>query len=136
MLHIEVVTPHGQLLSEDVNEVVIPAREGEIGVLPGHVPLLTLLDIGKLTLIKNGQATDVFLNSGYAEVARDKVTILAEAAEIAENIDVARAEKAQKRAEQRLKEEKEQTDFKRAEIALKRALVRIQIAHHRHPVKD
>lgn len=129
MLHIEVVTPHGQLLSEDVSEIVMPATEGEIGVLPGHVPLLTLLDIGKLTFQKDGKATDVFLNSGYAEVARDKVTILAESAEIAKDIDMARAEASQKRAEKRLKEEKEQIDFKRTEAALKRALIRIQIAH-------
>ena len=129
MLQLEIVTPYGQLLSDDVNEVVLPAREGEIGVLPGHVPLLTLLDVGKLSYEKGGKVTEIFLNSGYAEVARDKVTVLAESAEIAKQIDVARAESAQKRAEKRLKEEKEQINFNRAEAALKRALIRIQIAH-------
>jgi F-type H+-transporting ATPase subunit epsilon len=129
MLQLEIVTPYGQLLSENVTEVVIPAREGEIGVLPGHVPLLTLLDIGKLTFEKQGRTHDVFLNSGYAEIARDKVTILAESAEMAKDIDLARAESAKKRAEKRLKEEKEKIDFVRVEASLRRALIRIQIAH-------
>jgi F-type H+-transporting ATPase subunit epsilon len=128
MLHLEIVTPTGQLLSEDVDEVVAPGTEGEFGVLPGHVPFMTLLDVGECVYKKGGKSYPIFINSGYAEISHDRVTILAESAEKAEQIDAQRAEAALKRAEERLRVKKEGIDFSRAEAALNRSLIRLQMA--------
>jgi F-type H+-transporting ATPase subunit epsilon len=126
-LTLEVVTPYGSVLSEEVNEVVAPGSEGEFGVLPGHVPFVTTLKIGILTYKQNGSVRYVFVNSGYAEVYEDRVLILADSAERAEDIDVERAKAAMKRAEERLKKQ-ENIDFARAQASLQRALTRLQAA--------
>lgn len=129
MLHLDIVTPTGHLLSEEVDEVVATGIDGEFGILPGHVPFMTLLDVGECVYKKEGKSYQIFINSGYAEVSRDKVTILAESSEKTEEIDIQRAEAALKRAEKRLKaKQKEGIDFTRAEAALKRSLIRLQMA--------
>jgi len=128
MLHLEIVTPTGQLLSEDVDEVVAPGTEGEFGVLPGHIPFITLLDVGECVYKKDGKPHSIFINSGYAEISNDRVTILAESAERADQIDIQRAEAALKRAEERLRAKKEGIDFTRAEASLKRSLIRLQMS--------
>lgn len=131
-LRLDIVTPHGLVLSEDVDEVTATGTEGEFGVLPGHVPFVTTLKIGMLILKKDNKTEYVFVNSGYAEVSPDKVIILADSAERAEDIDIERALAAKKRAEERLAQA-EKYDFARAMAALERASIRIQIAEKKLP---
>ncbi|MDI6801061.1 MAG: F0F1 ATP synthase subunit epsilon [Thermodesulfovibrionales bacterium] len=129
-LRLEIVTPYGQILSEDVDEVTSAGTDGEFGVLPGHVPFITTLKTGVLIYKKGSEMGYVFISSGYAEVSSDRVIILADSAEKAEDIDVERALAARRRAEERLKEV-EKIDFARATAAIERATIRIQLAGKR-----
>lgn len=129
-LKLEIVTPNGLILSEDVDEVVCTGSEGEFGVLPGHVPFFTTLKIGMLTYKKGNETRFVFVNWGYVEVGPDRVMVLADSAEKSEDIDVERAKAAMKRAEERLKQAAE-IDSARAASALERAISRISIAERR-----
>jgi F-type H+-transporting ATPase subunit epsilon len=126
-IKLEIVTPYGLVFSDDVDEVVASGSEGEFGVLPNHTPFITTLKIGMLTYKKDNVAGYCFVNNGFAEVGPDKVLILADSAEKAEDIDVERALAAKKRAEERLKQA-EKIDQARATAALERAVTRIQIA--------
>lgn len=129
-LTLEIVTPYGQVLSEEVDEVSAAGTEGDFGVLTGHVPFITTLKIGILSYKKGNETVYVFVNSGYAEVTGEKVIILADSAEKAEDIDVERAKASMKRAEERLKKA-EEIDFARATASLERATIRIQLATRR-----
>jgi F-type H+-transporting ATPase subunit epsilon len=129
-LLLEIVTPQGLVFSEEIDEVTATGSEGEFGVLPGHVPFVTVLRIGMLTCKKGNETKIFFVNWGYAEVGPDKVLILADSAERSDEIDVERAKAAMKRAEERLKKA-EEVDFRRAETALERAATRMQIAEVR-----
>ncbi len=126
-LKLDIVTPYGLVLSEDIDEVSLTGSEGEFGVLPGHVPFITTLNIGMLIYKKGSESGIIFVNSGYAEVLPDKVTILAESAERSEDINIERALSAKNRAEERLKQA-EKIDYIRAMSALSRATIRIQVA--------
>jgi F-type H+-transporting ATPase subunit epsilon len=125
-----VVTPERQLLRQTVVEVVMPGLDGELGILPGHAPLITELGIGELRYRAATSAQPALLAvlGGFAEVLPDRVTLLAETAERAEEIDVARAEAAKARAEKRLASNGTNIDWDRATIALQRAVIRIQVA--------
>jgi len=125
-----VVTPERQLLHETVVEVIVPGLDGELGILPGHAPLITELGIGELRYRTATSSQPVLLAilRGFAEVLPDRVTLLAETAERAGEIDLARAEAAKARAEQRLASNDTNIDWDRATIALQRAVIRIQIA--------
>lgn len=128
-LNLEMVTPYKRVLSEEVDEITAPGSVGELGVLPGHTPLLTTLNIGELTYRKGGEAFHVAVNWGYLEVEEDKVTVLVETAEPADEIDLARAQAALGRAEEALKSlSPEDKEFKVMEAALERALIRVQVA--------
>jgi F-type H+-transporting ATPase subunit epsilon len=129
-LKLEIVTPNGLILSEEVDEVVCSGSEGEFGVLPGHVPFFTTLKIGMLTYKKGNEARYVFVNWGYAEVGPDRVMVLADSAEKSDDIDVERAKAAMKRAEERLKQAAE-VDHVRATSALDRSFARISVAERR-----
>jgi len=129
-LILEIVTPHGLVLSEEVDEVVCTGSEGEFGVLPGHVPFFTTLKIGMLAYKKGTATKYVFVNWGYAEVGPDKVLVLADSAEKSDVIDVERAKTAMKRAEERLKKA-EEIDFARATSSLERSVSRVQVAEKR-----
>jgi len=129
-LKLEIVTPNGLILSEEVDEVVCSGSEGEFGVLPGHVPFFTTLKIGMLTYKKGNEARYVFVNWGYAEVGPDRVMVLADSAEKSDDIDVERAKAAMKRAEERLKQMAE-IDHVRATSALDRAFARVSVAEKR-----
>ena len=127
-LFLEVVTPQKSIVSEEAEIVVAPGSEGEFGVLKGHTTFLTSLKTGTLRYKDaNGKERVVFISGGFAEVLPTKVTILAESAERRQSIDVARAQKAKERAEQRLAK-KEGIDVARAEAALRRAIHRLGIA--------
>ena len=125
---LDVVTPDKRLCSLQVDEVVLPGSEGSLGVLPGHAPLLTALDVGPLMYRRGAEKTYMALAEGFAEVLPDRVTVLAHVGERAEEIDAARAEKARERALGRLKSPDPETDFKRAQLALQKAVIRIQVA--------
>jgi F-type H+-transporting ATPase subunit epsilon len=125
-----VVTPERQLLRESVVEVTAPGLEGQLGILPGHAPLMTELGIGELAYRTSTSSQPIVLAviNGFAEVLPDRVTVLAETAERAEEIDLARAEEAKARAEKRLAAGDTNLDWDRANIALQRSIIRIQIA--------
>ena len=125
-----VVTPERQLLRETVVEVTIPGLDGQLGILPGHAPLMTELGIGELSYrtSTSSQSVAMAVISGFAEVLADRVTVLAETAERAEEIDLARAEAAKARAEKRLAAGDTNIDWDRLNISLQRSIIRIQIA--------
>ena len=129
-LRLEIVTPDQVVLSTDVDYVGAPGVDGEFGVLAGHIPLLTALSIGTLVYRIGNKDYMAFIAGGFAEVADNKISILAQAAELADNIDVERAEKAKARAEERLQNARQQDgiDIARAENAMKRAIMRLKIA--------
>ncbi|MDP3427900.1 MAG: F0F1 ATP synthase subunit epsilon [Humidesulfovibrio sp.] len=124
-LLLEIVTPDRKVLSQDVDYVGAPGALGEFGVLPNHIPFLSALGIGNLYYKDAGKTHYVFVSGGFAEVSPDKVTILAEAAEMATDIDLERARKAQERAQQRLARAQDKIDYARAQAALRRSLVRL-----------
>ncbi|MGO9622635.1 MAG: F0F1 ATP synthase subunit epsilon [Desulfobaccales bacterium] len=128
-LHLEVVTPHRLVLSTDADVVVCPGVEGQFGVLVGHIPFLSALDIGEMYYRLGGKTEYLALGGGFAEVTGSKVTIVAEAAELGHDIDLERARRAKERAERRLAAAKsEEIDYIRAEVALRRAVVRVKAA--------
>ncbi len=129
-IELTVVTPERQLLRETVVEVAIPGLDGQLGILPGHAPLITELGIGELSYRTATSSVPITLAiiRGFAEVLPDRVTVLAETAERAEEIDLARAEAALARAEKRIGSHDPNIDWDRASIALQRAVIRIQVA--------
>jgi F-type H+-transporting ATPase subunit epsilon len=128
-LHLELVTPYKKILSEEVDMVTASGSLGEFGVLPGHASFLTSLKIGELSYLQGGVLFHLALNWGYFEVANDKITILVETAEKADEIDLERARTALGRAEEALKKiTREDKEFIAQEAALQRALIRMQVA--------
>ncbi|MDX9708097.1 MAG: F0F1 ATP synthase subunit epsilon [Trichloromonas sp.] len=128
-LRLELVTPYKKALSEEVDEVTAPGTLGEFGILPGHTPLLTTLKIGELSYRRGSEVFHLAVNWGYVEVEDDKVTVLVETAEPADEIDLERARAALGRAEEALRKlSSEDKDFLVMQAALERALTRIQVA--------
>jgi F-type H+-transporting ATPase subunit epsilon len=125
---LEIVTPTRLLVKDAAEEAQIPGLSGYLGILPGHAPLLTELAVGVITYKASGSTQTLSVAWGFAEVLPDKVTILAEAAERPQEINVARAQQAKDRAEQRLKSNDPQMDYSRAEDALQRAENRLNVA--------
>lgn len=126
---LEIVAPSKQVVrSERVDEVIAPGSEGEFGVLPGHTPFLTTLNVGVLSYREGEEWHHLAVDWGYAEVESDKVTILAEGADRAAEIDIAEARLAKERAEKALMEKLDKTDYEKARVELMRALIRIQVA--------
>ena len=125
---LEIVTPSKLLVKDAAEEAQIPGVSGYLGILPGHAPLITELAVGVLTYKASGATHTLSVAWGFMEVLPDKVTILAEAAERPQEIDVERAQKAKDRAEQRLKSNDLQVDYTRAEDALQRADTRLNVA--------
>jgi F-type H+-transporting ATPase subunit epsilon len=127
-LMLEIVTPEKLAFSGKVEDVTIPGTEGEFGVLRGHAALLSSVDIGELNFTKDNKKTFYALNTGYAEVTTDKVTILVETAERSDLIDKERAKRAKENAEGKLsKLSKDDVEFETARIALARAITRISV---------
>jgi F-type H+-transporting ATPase subunit epsilon len=124
----EIVTPEKLVVRDVAEEMQIPGKNGYLGILPGHAPLITELAVGQISYRNEGYTRYLAVAWGFAEVLPDKVTILAETAERGEEIDVKRAEEAKNRAEQRLKGADVNTDFARAQVALDRAESRLQVA--------
>ena len=127
-LKFEIVTPDRAVVREAVDEVEIPGAEGYFGVLPGHTPLLASLDVGELWFRQGSERYYISVAFGFAEVLPDRVTVLAQIAERAEEIDVKRAEAARDRARDRVERRVPDIDFERARIALLKSLMRLQVA--------
>jgi F-type H+-transporting ATPase subunit epsilon len=125
---LEIVTPEKMVVNEQAEEAQIPGKQGFLGILPGHAPLITELAVGEITYRSAGQTHHLALAWGFAEVLPDKVTILAETAERPQEIDVKRAQESKQRAEERLNSGKTEVDYTRAEDALQRAETRLQVA--------
>ncbi|MDT8068937.1 MAG: F0F1 ATP synthase subunit epsilon [Terriglobia bacterium] len=125
---LEIVTPEKLVVRDVAEEVQIPARNGYIGILPGHAPLITELAVGEITYRNAGTTAILSVAWGFAEVLPNKVTILAESAEKPEEIDVNRAQEAKKRAEERLQGGQGEIDYQRALTALQRAETRLDVA--------
>ena len=127
-LTLEIVTPERGLISERVDEVQVPGAEGAFGILPGHTPLLATLQVGELWYRRGEETSYVAVSFGFAEVQPDRVSILAQMAEEAEDIDVTRAEAAELRARGRLDAPVVDMDVERARLALLKSLTRIRVA--------
>jgi F-type H+-transporting ATPase subunit epsilon len=124
----EIVTPEKMVVKDVAEEMQIPGKNGYLGILPGHAPLITELAVGEISYRKSGQTYYLAVAWGFAEVLPDKVTILAETAERPQEIDVKRAEESMRRAEEALKNGKTEADFTHAEDSLKRAETRLEVA--------
>jgi F-type H+-transporting ATPase subunit epsilon len=130
-IHLEIVTPEKQLFSGAVDSVTVPSNVGYLGILPGHAPLLAELGIGEVSY-KIGDRTDyLFCSWGFVEVLPDRVVLLAQTAELASDIDIKRAGEAKMRAEKLLASKDSNIDFRRAELALLRAISRLDAVKHR-----
>jgi F-type H+-transporting ATPase subunit epsilon len=133
-LRLEFVTPARSLVHEEVDEVQLPGEEGSFGVLPGHAPMLAALSTGAMWYRKGSETRYAFLAGGFAEVVPDRVSILAQVAERAEDIDLERADAAKRRAEELLaKPSAVDFDTERARIAMLRAIARIQVSRQTRP---
>jgi F-type H+-transporting ATPase subunit epsilon len=127
-IRLDVVTAERLVYSDEVDLVVVPGIEGEMAILPHHAPLMSMIQPGELRARKGTQEFSLAVTGGFVEVRPTRVTILADAAEHAEEIDIARAEAAKKRAEERLAKHAPEVDAVRAEAALHRSLVRLKVA--------
>ncbi|RSK54241.1 F0F1 ATP synthase subunit epsilon [Bacillus canaveralius] len=131
-IKVSVVTPDGPVYESDVEMVSTKAQSGELGILPGHIPMVAPLQIGAVRLKNSGKMDFVAVSGGFLEVRPDQVTILAQSAESSSEIDIDRAVRAKQRAEERLHSQKrEDVDFRRAELALQRAINRISVAERK-----
>jgi F-type H+-transporting ATPase subunit epsilon len=132
-LRLEIVTPERQAYEDDVDAVVCPGTEGEIGVLPHHAPLLSTLGVGELRIRKGGQEEFFAIAGGFLQVRPDKVVVMAELADLASEIDLEAAEAARREAERAIEQGfEEPADLARARAAMERALLRIRVAERRH----
>jgi F-type H+-transporting ATPase subunit epsilon len=125
---LEIVTPERVVISEEVDEVVLPGIEGEFGVLEGHIPFLTALKVGELLYRKEGKEEHLAVSWGYVEVTGDSVKVLAETAERATEIDMDRARMAMEEAEKMLTVGKDDPEYEKAKVRLEKALIRVQVA--------
>ena len=130
-IKLEIVTAERQIFSDDVNVLVADGVEGQLGILPHHAPLMTMLKPGELLIRKDSEETYMAVTGGFLEVRPDKVIVLADACERAEEIDIARAEAAKQRAEEILKAHRPEIDTARAEAALRRSLIRLKVAERK-----
>lgn len=125
---LQIVSPEGNVLKEEVEFIVLPGGAGELGILPNHSPLIAGLDIGVIRYTQNSTVKRVAITGGFVEVTDNSATVLAETAELSEIIDIARAVSAKERALQRLAARSNEIDVRRAEYALRRAAARISAA--------
>jgi F-type H+-transporting ATPase subunit epsilon len=127
-IKLEIVTAERAVFSDDVDIIIVPGKEGQLGILPHHAPLMTTLSPGELVARKSGNEYRLAISGGYLEVRPDRVIVLADTAERAEEIDIARAEEAKRRAQERLTHPTSAEEAAAAEAALHRALARLEVA--------
>jgi F-type H+-transporting ATPase subunit epsilon len=124
---VEIVTPERKVYAETANMVSVTGIDGELGILPNHIPLVTPLRIAPVTIKRDGKVDVLAVSGGFIEVRKDKIVILAESAELATDINEERAEAAKQRAEQRLAAKRDEVDYRRAEMSLQRAMNRLNV---------
>jgi F-type H+-transporting ATPase subunit epsilon len=127
-IRLEIITAERVVYSEDVDIVVAPGIQGQLGILPHHAPLMTMLQPGELMVRKDNQEESMFVSGGFLEVRGDRVVVLADVAERADEIDIARAEAAKRRAEEGIAQYPAHVDHARAEAALRRSMIRLKVA--------
>jgi len=130
-LKLDIVTAERVVYSDEADVVVAPGIDGQLGILPHHAPLMTTLQPGELRVRKGGEEFSLAISGGFLEVRPDRVIILADTAERAEEIDVSRAEEAKRRAEERLRHPTPEVDVAQADAAMRRALARLQVVEQR-----
>jgi F-type H+-transporting ATPase subunit epsilon len=130
-IRLDIVTAERAVYSEEVDAVIAPGIEGQLGILPHHAPLMTTLEPGELLVRRGGEEISLVISGGFLEVRPDRVIILADAAERSDEIDLSRAEEAKRRAEERLALPPVEVDAARAQAALQRALARIKVGERR-----
>ncbi len=128
--HLRIVTPTQQIVREETEEMQVPGKEGYLGILAGHAPLLSELKIGEITYRQGRELRHLAVSWGFVEVLPEQVTVLAETAEKSSDIDVSRAQASKERAERRLNNPDPDTDIDRATVALQKSLSRLQVASH------
>ena len=126
--HLRIVTPARQIVREETEELQVPGKEGFLGILAGHAPLLSELKVGELTYRQGRELRHLAVSWGFVEVLPEQVTVLAETAEKSTDIDVSRAQASKERAERRLSNPDPDTDIERATVALHKSLSRLQVA--------
>jgi F-type H+-transporting ATPase subunit epsilon len=131
-LKLEIVTPEAKIYSEDVDMVTLPGSEGELGIYPKHVPLLTALKPGELRIVKDGRETALAVGEGFVEIKTDAVSILTDMALEAEKIDVEAAEKAVARAQAAMKEDLGAEEVAAIQASLQKALAQLRVKRRRH----
>lgn len=128
-ISLEVLTPERLVVRDSVDEVIIPGLDGELGVLPNHTPLISQLKTGVLSYKAGNERHQLHVSGGFVEVLPDRISVLSDVAERSDEIDLERAQRARERAEKRLSSQGDDIDFRRAELKLQRALIRIQVAY-------
>ena len=132
-MHLEIITAERQVYSDEVDMVIAPGFDGQLGILPMHAPLMTMLKPGELTVRKDGENMYVAVSGGFMEVLGNKVSVLADACERSDEIDEQRAEQAIQRAQERLANRGSDMELERAVSALRRAQVRVDLVRRRSP---
>ncbi|MXY46126.1 MAG: F0F1 ATP synthase subunit epsilon [Chloroflexi bacterium] len=135
-MRLEIVTAERRVYSEDVDMLVAPGIDGQLGILPNHAPLLTALQPGEIRVDKDGEESYMAVSGGFLEVLSNRVTILADTAERAEEIDIERAEAAVRRAQERISSRASDRDLQRALMSLRRSQARLLAARRRRPRRD
>jgi F-type H+-transporting ATPase subunit epsilon len=127
-IKLDIVTAERRTFSDDVNMVIVPGVDGQLGILPHHAPLMSMIQTGELIIKKGKEEFYLFIDGGFIEIRPDRIVILADACEHCTEIDIERAEKAKRRAEESLKSISADIDHFRAEAALRRSLMRLKVA--------
>ncbi len=135
-IRLDIVTAERVVYSEEVDIVIAPGIEGQLGILPHHAPLMTTLEVGELVVRKGGEEFSLVISGGFLEVRPDRVIVLADAAERDEEIDLARAEAAKRRAEEQLSHPTPEIDLAQAEAALRRSLARLKVGEKRRRKRE
>jgi len=130
-IRLDIVTAERAVYSEEVDVIIAPGVEGQLGILPHHTPLMTMLEPGELLVRKGGEELSMAISGGFLEVRPDRIIVLADSAERDEEIDLARAEEAKRRAEERLSHHIPEVDMSRAEAALRRSLARLKVGERK-----
>ena len=132
-MNLEIITAERQVFSDEVDMVIAPGFDGQLGILPKHAPLMTMLRPGELTVRKDGEDTFIAVSGGFMEVIGNRVSVLADACERSDEIDERRAEEAMQRAQERLADRGSEMELERAMASLRRAQVRVNLARRRRP---
>jgi len=136
-LNFEITTPEGIVFSDQIDEIVLPTPQGEIGILPNHIPLVSLLSAGEVRIKKGEEITYLAVSGGFIEIRPDKVVVLADTAERAEDIDEAKAEEARKKAQVLLKEKRaDARDFTALSAKIEKELTRLKVVKRRRRRKE